>query len=158
MTMKMVLMGALAGIVTTSSAFADPGAQPTAGFYVAQVYTTAATPTNTCSTDGTTVGGQFTGSFYYPGPAASGAFFEQIVATASSGSVFVQRYHGKTPAAGVTSWTGSVNTGVAGQTLLTSVPFTATLTFFDESSFEEDLSFTKAGCTRTYRQVFARVS
>jgi len=120
--------------------------------------TTAATPAATCAADGSPLNSNLTGSFYYPGPGQHGAFFEQTVNVNGQFLVFVQRYHSATPAVGKTTWTGTLNTGHSGQRLLVDRPFYAELTFLDEDSFEEDLTFTAVGCTRTYRQVFIRSS
>jgi len=150
------ILSIILGICTCSSAFADPGAMPTAGFYRAEVYTTAATPAQTCTTDGTTLHSSFVGTFYYPGPGQHGAFFEQPASGSSGGTVYVHRYHAKTPAKGETGWSGMVNIGYAGEPRLFDIPFTATVTYLDEYSFKEMLTFTGSGCTRTYQIVMSR--
>jgi len=147
--MNMKLSGAVALMIAAlGPSMADASTQPALGYYFATGYVSSATPTAACSAAGVTAGDDYTGIFYYPGAGQSGAVLRQAVANASTTSVSALKFP-TTPAAGITTWSGTLKAGTEGSTF-TATPFTATFTFLDAASADLSLTVTVAGCSEAW--------
>ena len=110
--------------------------QPAAGIYVgqSQILAVVASGGATCDAVGTTNSNGIPTLFYYPGPSATGA----VVHT---GTFISNQYYivdvalPKTPAAGVTKWTGTGTVNITGIGYSYSYPFSTTYTFHTAESF-----------------------
>jgi len=106
--------------------------QPNTGFYRVDAYTDSATPENVCAGLNRKAGLSVEGTYYYPGPLATGAVARFTDATA--GAVLAGVYP-KTPAAGATLWKGVLSFGVEPSGPYLKVPFSRVLTYLSKSSF-----------------------
>jgi len=115
-------------------------ANPTPGMYVATGLYSAVVASGgaQCPSPGTTV----TLQLVYPGPAKSGAAFHETELTGGAFAIFSGRFP-VTPAAGVTSWSGTV-AEASSSGLSQSASFTATLQFYDVNSFLATFDWTEA--------------
>lgn len=105
--------------------------QPNTGFYHAVSYITAATPSATCGAFGIAAGPGSAGSLYYPGPKATGAIFRY---ESTKSDAVVAQVFSTTPAAGATSWSGTVTEGNEPSPSFP-IAFKAKLTYLDTQSF-----------------------
>jgi hypothetical protein len=105
---------------------------PAKGIYTITGYVVSATPKSVCVPSGLAAGQPIAGVFVYPGPAANGATVRQPSAQFNEvgKSVFP-----KTPAIGITSWSGTLLASSEPSAPNLKLPFTATLTYLDASSF-----------------------
>jgi hypothetical protein len=112
---------------------------PAKGVYTITGYIVSATPTSACTPAGLIVGQPVPGVFVYPGPGATGAVIREPSAQyyEVGKSVFP-----KTPAAGVTKWSGTLLASIEPSASDEKLPFTASLTYLDASSFLMKLSLT----------------
>ncbi|HTJ64706.1 MAG TPA: hypothetical protein VL899_12950 [Alphaproteobacteria bacterium] len=108
------------------------------GFYNKASYITSATPTAACSGFGVAVGPGPSGSFYYPGPSATGAVMR--FASTQADHVTADKFP-KTPAAGATNWSGTIMRGNE-PSLALAIPFKAKLTTLDAQSFTAVITVT----------------
>jgi len=115
----------------TSHAAATAATAPNKGFYHVESYITAAKPTATCSGFGIAVGPAPSGSLYYPGPSATGAILRY--AGTKSATITAESFP-KTPAAGATSWSGTLMQGTE-PNLTFPIAFRAKLAPLDAQSF-----------------------
>jgi hypothetical protein len=118
--------------------FALAATQPSAGHYLTSGYTTSATPKSVCELAGQSTGDSYGGILYYPGPGKPGTTFRQITNTSKVEGIVLETFP-TTPAAGVTSYSGSIIEGVEGSGSTNSLPFKATFTFLDANSFAAKL-------------------
>jgi hypothetical protein len=110
---------------------------PAKGVYTITGYIVSATPKSACAASGLAAGQPVPGVFVYPGPAANGAIVREPSAQFSEvgKSVFP-----KTPAVGVTSWSGTLLASSEPSASNLKLPFTASLTYLDASSFSMKLN------------------
>jgi hypothetical protein len=127
--------GGLCGIALLAPSLALAATPPTAGYYVTTGYTVSATPASACKLAEQVAGTSYGGIFYYPGPGKTGATFREPVNGKSGASIGLQTFP-KTPAAGVTNYSGTLVQSTEGVAGGNSLNFTATFTFLDSSSFQ----------------------
>lgn len=108
-----------------------PANAPSKGFYHAVQYITAATPTATCAAFGIAAGPAAAGSFYYPGPSATGAILRYA---STKSDMMTAESFSKTPAAGATTWSGTILQGNEPSPTFP-IAFKAKLTPLDAQSF-----------------------
>jgi hypothetical protein len=131
---------------------------PTAGIYAAQgVYTAVAAQGGAtgCPVVGSTLGFHFS----YPGAGKLGATFLEPVAPFSSFTISKGTFP-KTPAAGTLTWSGTVSESNSTNTTITKATFTATLQYFDASSFLGTFVWTEpqssGSCVETIELTFIK--
>jgi len=158
---QQLIRGGLGVIGMCLPGLALAAAQPSAGYYTTSGYQVSATPSSVCAAAGEAAGASYSGIFYYPGPGKAGTTFRIVTNDSKGEGVFLELFP-TTPAAGVTSFTGKITEGPEGGSTL-SLPFKATFTFLDSSSFEAKLVTTiplsaTEVCTITDNLVFVKVS
>lgn len=130
---------------------------PAAGTYGVTAIYTAVTPVG--GADCPAVGSGFSGPFTYFGPAKPALMY---VASLADGASVQKIGFSKTPAAGVTSWTGSAAISDSSGSGAASVSFSAALSFFDANSFTGIFKWNQknaagGGCDETISMAFIRI-
>jgi hypothetical protein len=139
-------------------AAASAGTPPAKGVYAITGYVVSATPIPACTAGGLVAGQPVPGVFVYPGPDASGAVIREP--SAQYYEVGKSAFP-KTPAAGVTSWTGTLMASIEPSAPDLNLPFKATLTYLDASSFLMKITLTiplsaTKSCTTVQNYVMIR--
>ncbi len=129
-TVSRTAVAALTIATLAAPSIAAVSPQPVAGIYHAQILVTAETG---CSTG---VGSVLEGWLTYPGPAKSGAKFRSDQAYNNYTQVSVASLPA-TPAAGITSWSGSYSFAALPGGSAVAGTFSATFAFADADSFVE---------------------
>jgi hypothetical protein len=126
---KFIIVANLSLLLPVAALAATP---PAKGIYTITGYIVSATPKSVCAAHGLVAGQPVPGVFVYPGPAARGATIREPSAQYNEvgKSLFPE-----TPAVGVTSWSGTLLASIEPSTSNSKLPFTATLTYLDASSF-----------------------
>jgi hypothetical protein len=127
------------GLVASAAYAQAASVPPTAGTYNAEAVYTAVTPTGG-ATDCPTPGSDFSFVFVYPGPAKAGAMtYQSQIKSGSSGINKI--LFPKTPAVGVTAWSGTATLENSLSATTGTAKFSATLQFFDANSFAAMFTF-----------------
>jgi hypothetical protein len=143
---RSILAGAVLFVFAGVANAATTPVQPSYGTYNMVIYDLSQTGAS-CG-GGAGSGSGSPGTFYYPGPAATGTMLVQVKDNASSFG-FTTVSLPKTPAAGVKTWSGSFSAveQPAGKSL--SGTFKGTFTFVDAHHFLLVLKITEGGCVQT---------
>jgi len=161
--LKHRLIGIAAGAIGLSlPGLALAAEQPSVGYYATSGFQYSATPAKVCEAVGQPpAGSSYSGIFYYPGPDKTGATFRTVNNSSKYEFVILELFP-KMPAAGVTTLSGTITESAEGSSTY-KLPFKATFTYLDASSFEATLVTTTPlsateTCTVTDHLIFLKTS